>query len=69
MARCDKCNKKVGIQGFDCKWCSAHTCLGCHAPEKHQCVGLKEMKSAKQEILASGLMSAKTDVQHNYEAF
>jgi predicted nucleic acid binding AN1-type Zn finger protein len=69
MTRCDKCNKKVGIQGFDCKWCSAHTCLGCHKPEKHQCVGMKEMKTAKQELLADGLMSAKMNAQHNYEAF
>ena len=58
MARCDECNKKVGIQGFDCKWCDAHTCLG-----------IKEMKTAKQELLADGLMSAKMNAQHNYEAF
>lgn len=72
MARCSCCNKKIGINGIDCKWCGAHVCVSCVFPEKHACTSLCELKSAKQQVLKENLENGKTTTthnEHNYVAF
>lgn len=72
MARCSCCNKKIGICGIDCKWCGVHVCISCVFPEKHACVSVSDVKSAKQQLLKESLENGKTTTvqnEHNYVGF
>lgn len=45
--RCEFCNKKTGLIGFDCK-CGNYYCLEHRYPEKHECKYENHKEDAKE---------------------
>lgn len=57
--KCLNCKKKIGLLGFECKYCNKEFCSSCRYIIVHNCKGLENCKKEKISELKDKLDSQK----------
>jgi len=58
--RCQKCRRRMGIAGFDCKHCQGIYCSSCITLEVHACSGTAAKIAHERQLIEKSLNSAIT---------